>query len=223
MDGLTNPTEGAQRASPGQQEQFDLLLGRSRQLMAKAGEEWLSALKAAPVQAAVTLGTTTLRSVAMMSQQAGQPVDPSVLLNVGVQLVKDTAAIANTAGFVSDEQLPAFLKDVLSQSIMEYMQADAKDGLMSPEAKQQAQGMLAKMQRGDGADAEGAADMTGEAMAAQGGQPMAAEGEGYGPGPDNLPAYESVEAPSVEQQEGMEEDPTAPGMLAQMQRRGVQR
>ena len=203
MDGLTNPTEGAQRASPGQQEQFDLLLGRSRQLMAKAGEEWLSALKASPVQAAVTLGTTTLRNVAMMSQQASQPVDPSVLLNVGVQLVKDTAAIANAAGFVSDEQLPAFLKDVLSQSIMEYMRADAKDGLMSPEAKQQAQGMLAQMQQG----------------------PSEGEGEipGDGPGPDNTPAHENAEAPPVEQQEGMEEDPTAPGMLAQMQRRGVQR
>lgn len=215
MDGLTNPTPGAKRASSGQQEQFDLLLGRVRQLMAQAGEEWLSTLKAAPVQAAVTLGTSTLRKVAMMSQQAGQPVDPAVLLNVGVQLVKDTAAIANAAGFVSDEQLPVFLKDVLSQSIMEYMRADAKDGLMSPEAKQQAQGMLSQMQQNPGAAPSPAPAPGGEGMA---------ETPGDGPGPDNTPGHENAEAPAVEQQEGTEEDPAvAPGMLAQMQRRGAPR
>jgi hypothetical protein len=212
MDGLTNTSPDAKPATPGQQQQFDLLLGRVRQLMGQAGEEWLATLNASPVQGAVTLGTTTLRQVATMSQQAGQPVDPAVLLNVGVQLVKDTAAIANAAGFVTDEQLPAFLKDVLSQSIMEYMKADAKDGLLSPQAKQQAQGMLSKMQ-------QGAADMSGEAVGEG-----AAEMPGDGAGPDNLPAHENAETPVVEQQEGAEEDPAVTsGMLAQMQRKGAPR
>lgn len=160
--GLTNTSPKAQPAAPKQQAQFDLLLGRCRQLMEKSAQEWLATLQKSPVDGAVTLGTETLRSLAQQSEQAGQPVDPVVLINVGVQFCKDIAAVANSAGLVPDDQLPQFLKDTMSQSIAAYLHADAQDGLLSPEDKQRAQqvlggaepasaepqGMLARMQQG---------------------------------------------------------------------------
>lgn len=180
------------QASPAQQQQFDMLLGRARQLMASAGEQWIQALKADPVQAAVTFGVATLRKLAGMSTKAGTPVDPAVLFNVGINFIKDIAGVANAAGAVPDEQLPQYLKEVFSQSMAEYLKLDAKEGMMP---KAEAQGMLAKM---------------------QGGSP--AEPAGEGPGPDNLPAHEQAETPAVEQQEGPEEDSPAddPEMAAQL-------
>jgi hypothetical protein len=140
--GLTNDSPKAKPAEPKQQAQFDLLLGRCRQIMGEAADEWLATRAKEPVDGAVTLGTTTLRQMATMSEKAGQPVDPVVLIHVGIQLVKDVAAVANAAGLVSDEDLPGYLKDVMSQSMMEYLKADADDGLLSPEDKQRAQGVV---------------------------------------------------------------------------------
>ena len=142
QSGQTNTSPNAKPANPGQQAQFDLLLGRSRQIMGEAAEEWLGTLQADPVEGAVTLGTATLRQLAMMSEKAGQPVDPVVLINVGVQLVKDIAAVVNEAGLVPDEQIEGYLKDTMSRSMMEYLKMDAEDGLLSPEDKQRAAGML---------------------------------------------------------------------------------
>jgi hypothetical protein len=148
MDGLTNPKPGAKPASAFQQKQFDLLLGRARQLMGEAGEEWVSGLKADPVASAVMMGVETVREVATMSEKAGQKVDPVVLINVGVQFIKDIAAVANAAGSVPDEGLEQFLQEVMSQSIAQYLRLDAEDGIISPQDKQQAEGMLAQMQGG---------------------------------------------------------------------------
>jgi hypothetical protein len=133
--GTTNSGPNAKPASPQMQAQFDLLLGRCRQIMEKAAQEWISAIQKSPVDGAVTLGTTTLRHMVMASTQAGQPVDPTVLLNVGVQLVKDVAAIANAAGVVPDAQLPQYLQQVMQQSMAQYLQMDAKEGLLSPQDK----------------------------------------------------------------------------------------
>lgn len=191
MDGVTNSS--GKPASPGQQQQFDMLLGRARQMMGASAEEWLSALKADPVQAAVTMGTSTVRELATMSEKAGQKVDPAVLLNVGVQFVKDVAGIANEASLVPDEQLEQYLHDVMSQSIMEYLRMDAKDGILSPQDKDRAQGMLSQMQEpGDPAS------------------------------PDNTPAHENAEAPAMEQQEGSEEDQMGAELAAIRQRKGGQ-
>ena len=186
MDGLTNTSPNAKPASGFQQKQFDLLLGRARQMMEASSDEWISALKADPVQGAVTLGTQTIRSLVKMSEQAGQKVDPAVLLHVGIQFVKDIAALANAGGMVPDEQLEGFLKEVLQQSLSSYLEDDAADGLIKPQDKQAAQGLLAKMQ--------------GEPQ----GEP--AEPAGEAPGPDNTPEHEGAEAPAVEQAEGSEED-----------------
>lgn len=140
--GYTNTSPNAKPASQQQQAQFDLLLGRCRQIMGESAQEWLDTLKKAPVDGAVTLGTTTLRQMVQMSEQAGQPVDPTVLINVGVQLVKDVAAVANEAGFVSDTNLEPYLQQVMQQSMAEYLRMDADEGLLSPDDKQRAAGIV---------------------------------------------------------------------------------
>lgn len=121
-----------QPASPEQQAQFDMLLGRARQIMGETAEEWMQALKLDPVTTAVKFGTPTLRYLAQQSEQAGQPVDPAVLIHAGIQLVKDVAGIANEAGVVPDEKLEGFLQDVMQQSIAEYLRMDADEGLLQP-------------------------------------------------------------------------------------------
>lgn len=121
-----------QPASPEQQAQFDMLLGRARQIMGETAEEWMQALKLDPVATAVKFGTQTLRHLAQQSEQAGQPVDPAVLIHAGIQLVKDVAGIANEAGVVPDEKLEGFLQDVMQQSIAEYLRMDADEGLLQP-------------------------------------------------------------------------------------------
>lgn len=127
------PEQGGQQpATPEQQAQFDMLLGRARQVMGETAEEWMQALKLNPVSAAVNFGTQTLRHLAQQSEQAGQPVDPAVLIHAGVQLVKDVAGVANEAGVVPDEQLESFLQDVMQQSIAEYLRMDADEGLLQP-------------------------------------------------------------------------------------------
>lgn len=120
----------AQPASPKQQAQFDLLLGRARQIIGESADQWLAMLKKDPVTAAVSMGTQTLREMVMMSEKAGTPVDPAVLIHVGVTLVKDVAGIANEAGVVPDDKLEGYLQEVMQLSIAEYMRMDADEGLM---------------------------------------------------------------------------------------------
>lgn len=124
------------QASPEQQEQFDLILGRARQLMAETGPAWVSAMRSDPVMAAVKMGVQTVREVAKMSQEAGVPVDPVVLIHVGLTLIKDIAGLANDGGIVPDDQLESFIQEVTQTSIAEYMRLDADEGLLDGPAKQ---------------------------------------------------------------------------------------
>ncbi|MCA0214517.1 MAG: hypothetical protein LCH79_15235 [Proteobacteria bacterium] len=140
--GRTNASPKAQPASPEQQAQFDLLLGRARQVMGEAADEWLATLQADPVEGAITLGTQTVRQMVQMSEQAGQPVAPVVLMHVGIQICKDVAAVANEAGLVKDENLPSYLQDTLQGSIAAYLEMDAEDGLLSQDDRARAQQML---------------------------------------------------------------------------------
>ncbi|MDZ7863180.1 hypothetical protein [Acidovorax sp.] len=130
QDPTVGSTGGGQPASARQQAQFDMLLGRARQMMGEQAQAWREAMDIDPAQAAVRMGTQTLRYLAQQSEKAGQPVDPAVLLHVGVQFVKDIAGLANDAGMVPDEQLEPFLQQVMQESIAEYMRMDADDGLM---------------------------------------------------------------------------------------------
>lgn len=140
--GRTNNSPDAQPASKEQQAQFDLLLGRARQVMGEAADEWLATLEADPVQGAITLGTETVRTMVKMSEEAGQPVDPMVLMHVGIQVCKDVAAVASESGLVKDEDLPAYLQDTLQGSIAAYLEMDAEDGLLSGEDRERAKQML---------------------------------------------------------------------------------
>lgn len=126
------PSAGKTAPTPQQQAQFDILLGRARQLLGESAQEWKDAMKIDPARAAVKMGTQTLRFLATESEKAGQSVDPVVLLHAGVQFVKDIAGIANDAGMVPDEQLEPFLQQVMQESIAEYMRMDAEEGLMPP-------------------------------------------------------------------------------------------
>lgn len=128
--GQPEETSQAKPASEKQQRQFDLLLGRCRQVLGESADQWLQSLEVDPVQAAVQMGTQTLRTLAMQSEEAGTPVDPAVLLHVGVTLVKDVAGIANEAGLVPDDKLEGYLQEVMQLSIAEYMRMDADEGLM---------------------------------------------------------------------------------------------
>ena len=124
------PSSAQQTATPEQQEQFDLLLGRARQMMAETADQWLEALKRDPVRAAVQMGTTLLRNLVGQSEKAGQPVDPAVMLHVGVTMVKDIAGVVNDHGIVPDDQIESYLQQVMQESLAEYMRRDAEDGLM---------------------------------------------------------------------------------------------
>jgi hypothetical protein len=121
---------GLPPASQAQQEQFDLLLGRARQIIGESAQEWAQGLKLDAVSMAVKMGTGTLRQLVQMSTEAGQEVDPAVLINVGVTLVKDIAGIANHANIVTDDKLESFMQEVMQLSIAEYLRMDADDGLI---------------------------------------------------------------------------------------------
>lgn len=140
------PAGGKTQPTAQQQAQFDMLLGRARQIMGEQAQEWRQAMEVNPAEAAVRMGTQTLRFLAMESEKAGQPVDPAVLLHAGVQLVKDIAGVANDAGLVPDDQLEPFLQQVMQESIAEYMRMDADEGLMPPPEKLQQQGAQAGQQ-----------------------------------------------------------------------------
>lgn len=153
-------------ASPEQQEQFDMLLGRARQAMADTAQEWIAALEKDPVRAAVHMGTTLLRNLAMKSEKAGVPVDPAVLIHVGVTLVKDIAGIANDRGMVPDEKLEEFLQQVMQQSLAEYMRRDADDGLMpTPEGQAHESAESPAMEQQEAPEAEEPGEDDEDAMA----------------------------------------------------------
>lgn len=147
--GLTITTPGAPRASESQQAQFDMMLGRCRQVLGEMGPALLQIIQADPVRGVVKIGTKVLHEQATGAQQAGAQVDPTVLLNVGVQLVKDMAGIASEAGIVPDEQLEAYLHQVMQMAVAEYLRADTDAGLLSQKDREAAQAILAQGQGQD--------------------------------------------------------------------------
>ncbi|KRC36242.1 hypothetical protein [Acidovorax sp. Root219] len=165
-DPTVGTTGGKTPATPEQQAQFDMLLGRARQLLGESAEEWKAAMDIDPAGAAVKFGTQTLRFLAMESEKAGQPIDPAVMLHVGVQFVKDIAGLANDTGMVPDDQIEGFLQQVMQESIAEYMRMDAEEGLL-PSPEQAQQGAQAAGQQPP--PAPGPAGMNLAQMAQQGG------------------------------------------------------
>jgi hypothetical protein len=60
--------------------------------------------------------------------------------------------MVNAAGLVADQQLPDYLKQVMQQSIAEYLHMDSQEGLLTPEDKQRAQQMLQEAGQPEGAE-----------------------------------------------------------------------
>lgn len=143
------------QASPQQQEQFDLILGRARQLMAETGPAWVSAIRKDPVMAAVKMGVQTVREIAKMSNDAGVPVDPVVLIHVGLTLIKDIAGLANDGGIIPDDGLEGYIQEVTQLSIAEYMRLDADEGLLDKAVQSAEQPGHEQSEPGETEQAEG--------------------------------------------------------------------
>jgi hypothetical protein len=141
-DDSAPPDAGAQggQLDPKVVELFNLVVARTMQALTKVAPGLDAALKADPVQGAVKFGVQALRTVVMAAQKAGKSIPFEVVLNAGMQVIKEIAGIANDKGYLPDNQIETFLKEVLQQSIAQYAQLDAKDGVLS-------QGQLAQLQQ----------------------------------------------------------------------------
>jgi hypothetical protein len=124
------PQGGSRKPTSQEKELFDLLVGRSLGALAQDAQGLDAALKSDPITGAVEYGTRALREVAGAAEDAGKPVPFEVLLGAGQQVIKEIAAIANEKGYVADEELETFLKEVFQQSIAKYAQLDVKEGKM---------------------------------------------------------------------------------------------
>lgn len=128
-------------ASPEQKQLFDLVVGRTLDALSRDGQGLDAALRADPVKATVAYGTQALRTVAQSAQDAGKPIPFDVLVQSGMQVVKELGAVANDKGYLPDEQIPVFLKEAFQQSMAKWAQSDVQDGALDPKMLQQIVGM----------------------------------------------------------------------------------
>ena len=130
--------EGAQAAqagakpTPANRNLFNLATGRVMQALAQAGQALDTALKADPVQATVKFGTAAVHTVAQSAQAAGRPIPFDILIQVGMQTIKELGAIANEKGYLPDQQIGVFLKEAFQQSLAQYAQMDVQAGELDP-------------------------------------------------------------------------------------------
>lgn len=113
-------------------ELFDLVVGRTLGALAKNGEDLDRAMRADPIRAAVEFGTSALRTVAMGASDAGKPISFEILIQAGMQVIKELAGIANDKGYLPDEGIETFLKEAFQQSLSKYTKMDADDGMIDP-------------------------------------------------------------------------------------------
>lgn len=124
--------DGGKQPTPQQRELFDLVVGRALRALAEDGAGLNAALKADPVQATVQFGTRALRAVAKSADDAGKPIPFEILLQAGIQMIKEIGAIANEKGYLPNEQIKTFLKESFQQSIAQYAKLDAEAGELDP-------------------------------------------------------------------------------------------
>jgi len=110
---------------------FNLLVARTMDALTKVAPQLDSSLKADPVQAAVQFGTRALRSVVMAAMRAGKNIPFEIVVNAGMQVIKELAGIANDKGYLPDEQIATFLKEVFQQSLAQYTKLDMADGMLN--------------------------------------------------------------------------------------------
>lgn len=124
------PAKGAAKAPDERtKELFNLVVSRVREALARQGRDLDVGLKADPVGAAVQFGTLAVRSVVQAAQQAGKALPVEIIIAAGMQTVKDLAEIANDKGYLPDDGIETFMKEVFQQSIQQYAQADKEEGI----------------------------------------------------------------------------------------------
>jgi len=137
---------GQGKPNPQQVELFQLVTSRVLDALTKVGKDLDAALKADPFTAAVHFGTNALRQVIMAAEQAGKQIPFEVVFAAGLQTIKEIGEIASQKGYLQDEQIPVFLKEVLQQSLQQYTQMDVKDGRISPEQRSQLDAKMGSQQ-----------------------------------------------------------------------------
>ncbi len=113
-------------------ELFDLVVGRTLNALAKIGEDLDVAMQSDPIKATVEFGTSALRTVAMGADDAGKPISFDIMIQAGMQVIKELGGIANDKGYLPDEGIETFLKEAFQQSLSKYTKMDADDGMIDP-------------------------------------------------------------------------------------------
>jgi hypothetical protein len=122
---------------PQAQQLFQLAVSRVLEALGKDGRGLDAAMKADPIRASVQYGTAAVRTVAQSAQDAGKPIPFDILIQVGMQTVKELAAVALQKSYIQESQVEVFLKEVFQQSLAKYAQSDIQDGSITPQMAQQ--------------------------------------------------------------------------------------
>lgn len=128
MEGVAPPAAGQAELDPRLLELVQLVVARTREALAGVASELDSSLKADPVQGAVEIGTRALRGVANAAEEAGKPLSFEVVINAGLVVIQDIAAIAVEKGYLDEQGIEVFLKEVFQQSVAAYARMDMDDG-----------------------------------------------------------------------------------------------
>lgn len=133
------------RVNPQMVEAVQLVAARAQDALASMARDLDAALKADPVRAAVEFGVRALRGVVGAAEQAGKQLPFEVVLNAGIVVIQVIADIANQKGYLADDDIEPFLKEVFQQSVAAYAKLDARDGKLGQKDMQAVQ---AAMNRG---------------------------------------------------------------------------
>ncbi len=156
--------------SPQDKELFDLVVARTLEALTSNAQDLDTALKADPIQATVMMGTSALRTVAKAADDAGKPIKFEVLIQAGMQVIKELGGIANEKGYLPDDQIDVFLKESFQQSLSQYAKMDIEDGDLAPEDLKKLSQFANPMEKG--AAAAGAVDQVKGALPAAAEEPM---------------------------------------------------
>lgn len=163
-EGAAEGGEDPEANSPQDKELFDLVVARTLDALTSNAQDLDTALKADPIQATVTMGTSALRTVAKAADDAGKPIKFEVLIQAGMQVIKELGGIANEKGYLPDDQIDVFLKESFQQSLSQYAKMDIEDGDMAPEDLKKLGQFANPMEKG--AAAAGAVDQVKGALPA---------------------------------------------------------
>lgn len=135
---------GEQAGAMGEQDRelFDLLVARTLEAVQNSADDFDVALKADPVKAAVEFGTSALHAVTLGADDAGQQISFPVLVQAGMQVIKEIGAIANDKGYLPDEGIETYLKEAFQQSLQKFVKLDGDAGKIKPEELQAVQQKL---------------------------------------------------------------------------------